>query len=79
MTKLIVNNIDSYTTKTDFLDPISANYDQQWLDSFGIIKTNRPTIDESITIPSGTNGISVGSISVGTGKTITIQGEWRII
>ena len=77
MTKLIVNNIDS-TIKTDFLDIVSANYDNQWLDKFGIIKSNRPTVDTA-TIPSGTNGISVGTITVSAGNTVTVNGEWRII
>ncbi len=78
MTKLIVNNVDSYTTNTDFLDPISANYSHQWLDKFGIIKTNKPTV-ETVTIPSGTNGISAGPITVSPGSTVRVNGEWRIV
>lgn len=80
MTKLIVQNIISQTGDSiDFKDPWSANSYSQWLDTYGVIKTNRNLIDENVTIPSGTNGMSAGTITVGAGKTITVQGEWRII
>ena len=80
MTKLIVQNIISQTGDSiDFKDPWSANSYSQWLDKYGVIKTNRNLIDENVTIPSGTNGMSAGTITVGAGKTVTVQGEWRII
>ena len=80
MTKLIVQNITQQTGDSiDFKDPWSANSYTQWLDTYGVIKTNRNLIDENVTIPSGTNGMSAGTITVGAGKTITVQGEWRII
>ena len=37
------------------------------------------TVNTNATIPSGTNGISVGSITVSAGNTVTVNGEWRII
>jgi len=80
MTKLIVNNIRSKTGSTiDFKDIISANRANQWVDTFGVIKANKPTIDENVTIPAGTNGLSAGTITVSDGHTVTIQGVWRII
>ena len=36
-------------------------------------------IDENVTIPSGTNGLSVGTIRVGAGYSVTVQGNWRIV
>jgi hypothetical protein len=80
MTKLIVNTVRSQNTGTvDFKDIISANLQKQWLDTYGVIKACKNTIDEDVTIPSGTNGITAGTVTVSSGKTVTIQGEWRII
>jgi len=80
MTKLIVNTVRSQNTGTvDFKDIISANLQKQWLDTYGVIKACKNTIDENITIPSGTNGVTAGTVIVSPGKTVTIQGEWRII
>lgn len=80
MTRLIVNNFRSKTGSTvDFKDTITANGALQWLDSHGVIKVNKNTIDEDVTIPSGTNGVTAGTVTVSSGKTVTIQGDWRII
>ena len=79
MTKLIVNNIRSKTGSTiDFKDVISANGAKQWLDNHGVIVCKN-TIDDNVTIPAGTNGVSAGTITVSNGYTVTIQGDWRII
>ena len=42
MTKIVVNTIRSQTgvTSVTFHDTITANGKKQWLDRFGIIKTN---------------------------------------
>ena len=79
MTKLIVNSIDSRSTSTEFKDIITANYSKQWLDTYGVIKGFKNTIDENVTIPSGTNGVSAGAITISSGNTVTVQGEWRIV
>jgi len=80
MTKLIVNTVRSQNTGTvDFKDIISANLQKQWLDTYGVIKACKNTIDEDVIIPSGTNGVTAGTVIVSPGKTVTIQGEWRII
>ena len=79
MTKLIVNNIDSRSTSTEFKDIITANHSKQWLDTYGVIKGFKNTIDENVTIPSGTNGVSAGAITISSGNTVTVQGEWRIV
>ena len=44
-----------------------------------VIKTNSDTISEDITIPSGTNGVSGGTITIADGYTITINGNWSIV
>ena len=80
MTKLIVNTVLSQNTGTvDFKDIISANQAKQWLDTYGAIKACKNTIDDDVTIPAGTNGVTAGAVTVSAGKTVTIQGEWRII
>ena len=55
MSTLRANIIDS-TSTTEFKDTITANGDKQWVDSYGVIKTNRNNINENVEIPSGTNG-----------------------
>ena len=79
MTKLIVNSIDSRSTSTEFKDIITANHKKQWLDTYGVIKAFKNTIDENVTIPSGTNGVSAGTITITSGYVVTVQGEWRIV
>ena len=79
MTKLIVNSIDSRSTSTEFKDIITANHSKQWLDTYGVIKAFKNTIDENVTIPSGTNGVSAGTLTITSGYTITVKGEWRIV
>ena len=81
MTKIIVNTIESKVgvNSVTFHKAITANGKNQWLDRFGIIKANSTEIDENVTIPSGTNGLSVGTIRVGTGYSVTVQGNWRIV
>ena len=49
------------------------------IDTYGIIKTNRDTISEDITVPSGTNGLSSGPITISSGYTVTVNGEWAIV
>jgi len=79
MTKLIVNTIDSRSTSTEFKDIVTANQAKQWLDTYGVIKGFKNTIDENVTIPSGTNGVSAGAITISSGNTVTVKGEWRIV
>ena len=79
MSTIKANIIDSSTSTTEFKDPVAANGDKQWLDSYGIIKSHRATISENITIPAGTNGFSAGAISVSDGYTVDVQGEWVIV
>ena len=79
MTKIVVSNVDSRAATTNFLDPISANNAHQWVDTYGVIKTNRDEIAENVTIPVGTNGLSSGPITVTDGYTINVKGSWVIV
>ena len=78
MSTLRANVIDS-AVSTEFKDTVTANGDKQWVDSYGVIKTNRATIDEDVTIPAGTNGLSTGVVSISSGQTVTVNGEWTIV
>jgi len=79
MSTLKANIIDSTTSTTDFKKSIAANGDKQWVDSYGVIKTNRTTIAEDVTIPADTNGLSAGPITIADGFTVTQLGEWTIV
>jgi hypothetical protein len=80
MTRIYIQNVKSQNTGTvDFKDVISANGEKQWLDTYGVLKINKNTINENVTIPVGTNGVSAGTITVGAGYTVTVQGEWRVV
>ena len=84
MTKLIVNNIDSRSTSTEFKDIITANHSKQWLDTYGVIKAFKNTIDEDVTIPANTNCVTAGTCKItasasASGNTVTCRGEWRIV
>jgi hypothetical protein len=48
------------------------------VDSYGVIKTNRTTISEDISIPPDTNGFSTGPITIASGE-VTVNGEWVIL
>ena len=61
------------------MSTLTANGDKQWVDSYGVIKTNRTTIAENVTIPSGTNGISAGEIVIADTYEVTVNGEWVIV
>jgi len=80
MTRIYVQNIKNQTgTTVEFKDIISANGAKQWLDTYGVIKANKTTIDENVTIPAGTNGLTAGVVTVSPGYTVTVQGEWRVV
>ena len=79
MSTLRANIIDSHSTSPEFKETITANGDNQWLDTYGVIKANRDTIAESITIPEGTNGLSSGPVTIADGYEITVRGDWAIV
>lgn len=79
MSTLKANIVESTAVTTEFKDVITANGDKQWVDSYGIIKTNRDTISEDVVIPSGSNGLSSGPVTISSGYTVTVNGEWAIV
>ena len=79
MSTIKANIIDSTTPSTEFKDTITANGDKQWVDSYGVIKTNRTTISEDVTIPADTNGLSSGPITIANSYQVNVQGEWVIV
>jgi len=79
MSTIKANIIDSTTPSTEFKDTITANGDKQWVESYGVIKTNRTTISEDVTIPADTNGLSSGPIVIAEGNEVTVNGEWVIV
>lgn len=80
MTRIYVQNVRSQTTGAfDFKDVVSANGASQWLDTYGVIKANKTTIDESVTIPEEYNAVTAGTIKVSPGCVVTIRGDWSIV
>ncbi len=49
------------------------------LGTLSVIRTNAQTISENITIPSTSNGISAGPITIADTYTVTVSGNWSII
>ena len=49
------------------------------LGTSSVIRTNANSISENITIPSGTNAMSVGPITLAVGNTITCNGVYTVI
>ena len=49
------------------------------LGASSVIRTNAQTISENITIPTGTNGVSGGTITVADGYTVTVNGNWSVV
>jgi len=58
-----------------------VNGDRQFIDTYGVFKTNRNVIDENITIPSNTNAMSAGPLTINNGITITIAAgsSWSVV
>ena len=81
MTKIIVNTINPQVgvTSVTFVDSITANGEKQWLDRFGVIKANSSQLLSNSTIAANTNGVTVGTVRVANGCTITVRGDWRIV
>ena len=58
-----------------------SNGVKQWIDSYGIFKSNSNTVAENVTIPANINCVSAGPITIATGYTVTINsgGNWAIV
>jgi len=49
------------------------------LGTASIMRTNANSISENITVPTNTNAMSAGPITIADGYTITLNGTWSII
>ena len=58
-----------------------VNADAQYLDSYGVVKRNRNSISENLTIGGADNAASYGPITIASGFTVTISsgGVWNIL
>ena len=58
-----------------------VNADAQYLDSYGVVKRNRNSISENLTIGGADNAASYGPITIASGYTVTISsgGVWNIL
>jgi len=55
--------------------------DRQYIDTYGVMKANRNTIAENVTVPANTNCMSAGPIEITGNNIVTILdgGAWSII
>ena len=60
---------------------LKVNGDKQYIDKYGILKRNRATISDNVTVSSSDRCMSAGPIEVGNGVTVTISngGVWTIV
>jgi len=70
----------------DVAGTMSVNGDPQWVDTYGVIKQSRSTINETVTIPAQHRGVtfnslSYGPVTVGSGNTVTVESGalWTIV
>ena len=49
------------------------------LGASSIIRTNGQTISENITIPSTSNGMTVGTVTIADTYTVTVSGVWVVL
>ena len=60
---------------------LQANNDALWIDTYAILRTNRSTLDQNLTIPSNTNAVTAGPIFLNNGRTINIPSgsSWSVV
>ena len=65
----------------DVSGTLKANGQEQWIDSYGVVKVSSATINENLTISAGLNAFSFGPIGVGANNIVTIQtgATWVIL
>ena len=65
--------------KKDSAGNESAVGGSPYLGTDWIIRTNAQSIGENITVPSTTNGMTVGPVTIASTKTVTVDGYWSIV
>ena len=73
------SELEDGSVTTAKLNAAVANAINPSLGTASIIRTNANTINENITIPANTNGMSAGPITIANNKTVTIAGTWSIV
>ena len=73
------SDLEDGSVTTAKLNASVANAINPSLGTASIIRTNANTINENITIPANTNGMSAGPITIANGKTVIIAGTWSIV
>ena len=73
------SELEDGSVTTAKLNAAVANAINPSLGTASIIRTNANTINENITIPANTNGMSAGPITIANGKTVIIAGTWSIV
>jgi len=86
LSKVGINKADpSYTLDVSgnigITGSLYMNGDRLFIDTYGIFRTNRNTIAENITLPSNTNAMSAGPITINSGIVINIPvgSAWSVI
>ena len=86
LSKVGINQSDpSYTLEvngeTNLKSTLRVNGDAQYLDTYGIVKRNRNSISQNLTIGGADNAASYGPVAVASGYTVTISsgGVWNIL
>lgn len=77
-TSINANTINANTITVQGSSLLRAT-EAPYLGANSIIRTNSTTINANITIPSGTNGMSAGPITIASGVTVTVTGDWSIV
>ena len=60
---------------------VYANADPQYIDTYGVFKTNRNSVNENITVPSATNAMSAGPLTINNGVVVVIPNgsSWSVV
>jgi hypothetical protein len=60
---------------------LQINGDVQWLDTYGVVRTTRQSINEDITVPNSTNALSHGIVNINNTRTVTVGAGaiWTIV
>lgn len=75
----IVASRDLFMSESRVVTEAALSTSRPTLGANAIIRTNTNTINENITIPSGTNGSTVGPVTIASGQTVTVNGDWSIV
>ena len=60
---------------------LRAGGDKLWIDTYGVFRRNRNSVNENINVNNGDNCMSAGPITINNGVTITVNngGSWSVV